>query len=202
MLLGPSPGSADKSESIRMGGPNRPVDSVVTIGRAAGRIYFDSNKGRNGRWDNLRKAGFGKMADATDAADIADALTTLANLDWGNHGDHHAIPDAYLSMGCADVFEVMKQAKPRVVITLVRRTWDALLPFLEEQRGIVAGYVSATGLDCRMLCLPENEACTLLLRSPQHPSRHFFTATHAELIRQEVDYFLNRSSCPMNSENR
>jgi hypothetical protein len=193
MLLGPSPGGADKDETVRPGGANRPMDSEVSIGPCAGRIHFDSNQGRNRRWDRLREAVFGDL-------DHADALTTLANLDWGHNADHRSIPDAYLSMGCASVFEVMKQAKPRVIITLVRRTWDILLPFLESRQAIVPGYASATGLDCRLLRLPENGAQTLLLRSPQHPSRHFFSSDHERQIREEVQHFLNLPDGPMDQE--
>lgn len=189
MLLGPSPGREDNSDDFRPGGPNRPKDSLVSIGPCAGRIHFDSNKGRNGRWNKLREAVFGTM-------DQADALTTLANLDWGNHGDHRTIPDAYLRDGCGNVFEVMKQSKPRVIITLVRRTWDILLPFLESRKTVVPGYTGATGLDCRRLHLPENGACTLLLRSPQHPSRHFFNTNHEQQIRREVEHFLNAPTIP------
>ena len=189
MLVGPSPGREDKYELVRQGGPNRPRNSLVSTGACAGKISFDSNKGRKVRWDLLRWAAFGDMGRA-------DALTTLANLDWGNHGDHRSIPDDYLRMGCGDVFEVMKEAKPRIIITLVRRTWNVLLPFLEEQQTVMPGYISATGLDCRLLRLPENSACTLLLRSPQHPSRHFFNCSHAQRVREEVQHFLNL--CPTN----
>ena len=196
MLIGPSPGKADSTQNAWPGGPNRPLDSGVSIGPSAGRISFDTGRGRNSRWDRLRQAALG-YNESEQALKRADALTTLANLDWGNNADHRCIPDAYLAMGCADVFEVMKQSKPRVIVALVWKVWNILIPFLEQSQTVFSDYPSVAKSDCRLLRLPGTEAPTLILRSPQHPSMPFFTKTHTEQIHSEVEHFLTQSAQPL-----
>lgn len=183
LLIGPSPGRADNDDDVWVGGPNRPIDSRAIIGPNAGDISFNTNKARNNRWDKLREAVFDKMS-------YANALTTLANLDWGHYPDSREIPDAYLKEGCEIVQNIMKKSKPRIIITLVKRTWEVLLPSLAKLQVFDPPYQSVSGLDCRILRLTGNKALTLLMRSPQHPSRHFFNKRHEDKIHYEVKHFL------------
>ena len=169
MLVGPSPGRKDPEEPFAPGGPNRPFDSAPSIGPSAGDIAYRSNKGRNKRWAMLSAAVF-------DQSSHADALTTVANLDWGHNSDHNNIPDQYILDGCHFVYDVMKETKPRVVVTLVIRTWGVLMQFLETSDAATR--------------LPGYTAATLIVRSPQHPSRHFFTQDHANNVAREVRNFL------------
>ena len=124
-----------------------------------------------------------------DNLEYAQALTTLTNLDWGHHADNRTIPEAHLREGCQVIAELMQRTKPRIVVTLVRRTWDILMPYL-RRRFTTLGYVPATGLDSLVFRLPGFDAPTIAVRSPQHPSRHFFTEQHAQLVRDEVQAFL------------
>ncbi|HZR82564.1 MAG TPA: hypothetical protein VFD92_15825 [Candidatus Binatia bacterium] len=182
MLLGPSPGRQDSDDDIWLGGPHRPQDEAACIGPTAGVVRYETNKGRNRRWNMLSEAVFGRL-------DYAQALTSIMNLDWGHHPDSSKIPDAYLRDGCMVVYELMKESRPRVVVTLVRRTWDVFVPFLTT---IVSPepYRRATQLGSVVVRLPNAGAATLVVRAPQHPSRHFFNAGHAELLRAETARFL------------
>ena len=184
MLVGPSPGRKDPEEPFAPGGPNRPFDSVPSIGSDAGAIAYRSNKGRNKRWAMLSAAVF-------DQSSHADALTTVANLDWGHNPDHKSIPDQYLLDGCHFVYGVMKETKPRVVVTLVVRTWEVLMRFLETSDADTVDYRALGQLDACAIRLPGYTAATLIVRSPQHPSRHFFTQDHANAVASEVRNFLD-----------
>ena len=184
MLVGPSPGRKDPDEPFAPGGPNRPFDSVPSIGPEAGAIAYRSNKGRDKRWAMLSAAVF-------DQYSHADALTTVANLDWGHNSDHKSIPDQYLLDGCRFVYGVMKETKPRVVVTLVVRTWRVLMRFLETSDAATVDYRALGPLDACAIRLPGYTAATLIVRSPQHPSRHFFTQNHANDVASEVRHFLD-----------
>lgn len=187
MLCGPSPGRADNAEQAATGGVERPRDVPVYVGKGAGRIDFQSNKARTRRWRDLVFAVFGDEIKA-------DCLTSVTNLDWGRYGNYKDISEFHLREGCATVFEVMQASKPRVVITLVTVTWEHLLDFLVEflsdpslNKQNMAGHPL---LQCRILQLPTCTYPTLLLKSPQHPSRHFFTKAHCEQIAVTVRWFL------------
>jgi hypothetical protein len=183
MLCGPSPGKADKPEHSSAGGLVRPHDVAVRIGQNAGRIDFQSNRARNKRWRDLIYAVFGDEA-------TGDCLTSVANLDWGNFGNHKDIPVAHLEAGCAAVFDVMKASKPFVVITLVTVTWDYLSKYLAEfstrPKATAPTVDGRKPLPCRILHLPDCAHHTLLLKSPQHPSRHFFNDSHCRQIELTV----------------
>jgi hypothetical protein len=186
MLCGPSPGRADGPNQRSLGGPERPRDVPVSIGKESGKIEFESNKGRNKRWQNLVRAVFGD--EETSAS-----LTCVANLDWGNYGDHRDIPTTHFDEGCGTVLKVMQSSQPCVVITLVTVTWDYLAAFLSEffveldlQPPLVEG---RKPLNCRVMQLPGCIHKTLLLKSPQHPSRQFFTNTHCHQIAETVRWF-------------
>ena len=184
LLVGPSPGRKDPEEPLALGGPNRPIDSVPRIGPGAGAIEYLSNKGRNKRWAMLSGAVFGQSSHA-------DTLTTVANLDWGHNSDQKKIPEQHLLDGCHFVYGVMKEAKPRVVVTLVRRTWGVLMRFLETSDAAPVNYRALGQLDACAIRLPGYTAATLMVRSPQHPSRHFFTQDHANAVANEVRNFLD-----------
>ena|SRR5439155_15668333 len=98
----------------------------------------------------------------------ARALTSVANLDWGNHADSRDIPEKYLLEGCEVVLGVMQQSRPRVVITLVRRTWDVFASFITHHARVL-DYTSVTVVDCRLVRLPGLAHDTLVARSPQQP---------------------------------
>lgn len=184
MLVGPSPGRKDPDEPFAPGGPNRPFDSVPSIGPDAGAIAYRSNKGRNKRWAMLSAAVF-------DQSSHADALTTVANLDWGHNPDHKSIPDQYLLDGCRFVYGVMKETKPRVVVTLVVRTWGVLMRFLETSDAATVDYRALGLLDACAIRLPGYTAATLIVRSPQHPSQPYFAQYHANDVASEVRNFLD-----------
>ncbi len=186
MLCGPSPGRADDPAQRSLGGGDRPKDVPVWIGKNAGKIDFQSNKARNKRWRNLVYSVFGDEEQG-------DSLTCVANLDWGNYGNYKDIPVENLKQGPATVLEVMQACQPAVVITLVTLTWDYLEAYLRKFS--VAPDLhppSVEGkkpLKCRVIELPNCNHKTLLLKSPQHPSRHFFTDVHCHQIAATVQWF-------------
>ena len=187
MLVGPSPGCSGSSKDSRPGGPRRPIDSYVHVGCDAGKIEFLENKGRNARWQMLANAAFSR-------AEYASALTTVANLDWGHNADHWRIPESYLNRGCDYVYKVMMQSKPRIVITLVRRTWDVLSLYLSRHAVPFPKPPPDLIQDVIIVRLPRCGFRTLVLRSPQHPSRHFFTHSHAKLIKKTAAWFIRHDS--------
>lgn len=177
---------ASSADSWR-GGPRRPIDSHAYVGRDAGKIDYSTNKGRNARWQMLAAAAFRRTEHAL-------ALTTVTNLDWGHNADHRRIPESYLSRGCDYVFDVMLQSKPRIVITLVRRTWDVLSTYLARHAESFPAPPTDLIQDFIVVRLPRCGFRTLVLRSPQHPSRHFFTRSHASLIKRTVTWFTRNDS--------
>lgn len=182
MLVGPSPGRQDTDSDIWPGGPGRPWDEVATVGASAGVVDFGTNRARNARWNMLSEAVFGD-------AGCARALTCVANLDWGHHSDHKHIPIDFLEQGCEVVAELIRTTKARVVITLVRRTWEVLAPYLTRNHESVQ-YAAATELDACVIRFAGSDASTIVIRSPQHPSRHFFNSHHAATLHKEVQAFL------------
>jgi hypothetical protein len=187
MLVGPSPGGVRSATDSWSGGPRRPIDSHAYVGRDAGKIIYSTNKGRNARWQMLAAAAFTRP-------DYASALTTVTNLDWGNNSDHTTIPESYLNRGCEYVFNVMAQSKPRIVITLVRKTWDVLTTYLSRHKILFPAPPKDLIQDLTVVTLPRCGFKTLVLRSPQHPSRHFFTRSHADLIKRTVAWFIRNDT--------
>lgn len=186
LLCGPSPGRADDNEQRSLGGGERPKDVPVRIGGDTCKIEFQSNKGRTKRWRSLVYAVF-------DDEKQGDSLTCVGNLDWGHYGNHRDIPPANLEQGPATVLEVMKVSQPCVVVTLVTVTWDYLEAYLREffeasqsQPPTIEGKKS---LKYRVMNLPDCPHKTLLLKSPHHPSRHFFTDIHCRQIKDTVKWF-------------
>jgi hypothetical protein len=185
MLCGPSPGAPDDENDVWPGGPNCPLDSNVTIGLGSCPFVFATNKARNARWLKLACA-------ATGEQNRAEALSCLVNLDWGHHANNADIPEQYLKDGCRRVLDMMEEAQPRVVITLVERTWWTLTDFLEKDRVPNFPEPNAELLHEPPLVIqiPGAKHRTVVLKSPQHPSRHFFNDTHAAKITAAVQWFL------------
>ncbi len=184
MLCGPSPGKKDTADNIWSGEPGRPIDEKVRIGHDAGRINLAANRARNARWRKLASSACG-------SEDIANCLTAVANLDWRHYPDHRKIPQDYLRDGCHTVLEIMRKSKPRVVITLVKITWNYLSDYLDQFCVSEALTSDEYSLQVRIVHLPECLHKTLLLKSPQHPSRPFFTDAHCLAIEKTVERFLD-----------
>lgn len=181
MLVGPSPGRADDSNDRWPGGPGRPIDEIASVGPHASALQFDTNRGRNRRWSMLYEAVFGRT-------DYAAALTSLVNLDWGHYSDAKTIPEDYLQAGCRVVYDLILLSRPRIVLALTKTTWSILTPFLASHAEAVHQHVSIADLDCLRVRLPGGAADSLVIRAPQHPSRHWFTAEHAARVAAEAAY--------------
>ena len=181
VLIGPSPGPQD-SGLPAPGGSGRPWDSKITIGVSPGEVYFKSNSGRKVNWQRLARAVIGEPQHAK-------ALVAVANLDWANSSRQGDLDRGALWSGCADVFEVLLQARPRVALALTRETWETFAEFLKRK----IGGSTRLSADSLTFLLPGTDAPMLLLRSPQHPS-HPMTDTHFEKVRAEVTRFLKATT--------
>ncbi|MBT4171116.1 MAG: hypothetical protein HOE05_23485, partial [Rhodospirillaceae bacterium] len=163
LMCGPSPGAADVENDVWQGGPNRPVDEQPSIGPFAGQINFSTNRSRNEKFMTLATECF------QGSRKYAAALTALVNLDWGHNANSKIIPDDYLRLGCGFVFDVLRDCRPRVILTMANtpgRTWDHLRNHLScYSTGLIQ-----TKLENMVVKFPEVSFCTLLLKSPITPS--------------------------------
>ena len=164
VMCGPSPGRADRPDDIWPGGPNRPVDEKPTIGPGAGIIEFDTNTRRNDAFMKVASTCF------QGSRYNANALTARVNLDWGHNPNAAEINHEYLKAGCSVVFDIMRECRPRVVLTMAGAggvTWLHLSNYLQDHsKGSVAA-------DCDNMII-ELDDCpfsTLVVKTTLHPSR-------------------------------
>lgn len=175
----------DKGQKRWRGGADCPWDSEVTIGAGSCVFDFDSNTARNARWLMLARAALGSQK-------AAEALSSVVNLDWGHCADSSKIPEGNLKAGCPRVLKMMKQAQPRVVVTLVARTWWVLKDFLKDYE--VASFqkpqTELLSEPPMVIQIPGVKHRTVILKSPHHPSWHYFTEARAAQVKKAVEWFL------------
>jgi hypothetical protein len=188
LLLGPSPGRADRNQQTWRGGLSRPFDSGVSISSDSGRIEFKGNPARNRRWNLL-------TSTITSSEKKAFALTTIANLDWGHNPDAGAISLKTLEAGCPIVWDFAATTKPRVVVVLHWKTWEVFSNFLLAKKsgesllgnfGIQPAPIRIRIVGC--------DFESLVIKSPQHPSRHFFQKKHAAYLHRQTRKWLMKDS--------
>jgi hypothetical protein len=183
-LVGPSPGRSDPGQDVWRGGKLRPADSKVSIGRDSGTIEFEGNPARNMRWNLLTKTVLGSKPKAS-------ALTTVANLDWGHNGTSGDIPQANLKAGCPVVWDFLSSTKPRIIVVMVWATWTVFSDFIitKKHGAMIPGKFGGQPSPIQVR-LENCDFDSLVIKAPQHPSRHFFKAKHAEYLRRQFETWL------------
>jgi hypothetical protein len=188
MICGPSPGREDDPKKKWRGGPNRPNDQKVRIGQSVAGFDFQTNKGRNTRWLNLAKS-------VLVTEEKAKALASVANLDWGHNPSQYAINQKLLELGCETVFSLMKRSKPRVIVVLGVRTWNVISRFVQDKDYVIPVQDAPDWLTRKpfVIQIPGSRFRSLLLKAPQHPSRHFFNDEHCRRINRAVKWFVEKA---------
>jgi hypothetical protein len=140
------------------------VDEKPTIGPGAGILEFDTNTRRNDAFMKVASTCF------QGSRYNANALTARVNLDWGHNPNAAEINHEYLKAGYSVVFDIMRECRPRVVLTMAGAggvTWLHLSNYLQDHsKGSVAA-------DCDNMII-ELDDCpfsTLVVKTTLHPSR-------------------------------
>ncbi len=191
VLLGPSPGKKGPRETSR---GDRAWDCSPTIGLEQQEIQFSDGKQRNPRFAKIAHAGFGTHGND----EMPKRLTALMNLDGKNAPDASQIESSDLCRGCQTVYDLLVQAKPRVVIVLSFAAWNPFSNFLKSKGA--ASFASPPAFPngrslyaVTLKLAPEIPFSTLFVKSRQHPSMPFFKiGVDDEAIRRTVDSFLTK----------
>jgi hypothetical protein len=185
IICGPSPGKEDKGKVKKRGGDGRKKTNSKTIGKNV----FDINwkgKARVARWNRLCNALIGEE-------DCIRSLTALLNLDWGNNSNSSNIPKTYLELGFSKyVWPLIIEAKPKILVALTNRVWDVMRNEILKHRVNYTVPSNKLTREPIFFRIPGSDFISVLIKTQNHPSRHFFTDKHIKEISGFTDWFLSQ----------
>jgi hypothetical protein len=134
----------------------------------------------------------------------ADKLYVFANFDWMNNGNERNVLRERMFAGSKAVIEVLEACKSRIIITLTRKSNDALYESLlkskYELRKIsydimisIPGGKFHRAIDIATIHGNGKLNNTVIVRSPQHPNR-FLNKEHARDCAKGIKEALNSLS--------
>jgi hypothetical protein len=116
--------------------------------------------------------------------DAARHLTALWNLDWGHYPNATQIPPANLTLGIAVIRDLITQVRPRIIVMLTNKVADTLLGAWSAERIVMNPVESRLSYTPHEARFPQVDFPTLLIKPPNHPSRHFLTDTKISLVEE------------------
>jgi hypothetical protein len=145
--------------------------------------FNDRHRKRKERWNKL-------LGTAFDADEEARALTALFNLDWGHQANASQVPPAYLRLGCEVVWKCLIEVRPRIIIAVTKNVFETFHEFLSSRTDSALTPLDPTQPKSFIFTIPGANFATLCARSPNHPSRHWLTASMIESVKARIRCFL------------
>lgn len=182
-LIGPSKGQASEGKTSQPGGPDRPDGDQMAIGYFQ---HFNWHGSRTDRWRRLSHALLG-------GAQYVDYLTAVLNLDWSHNPNEKTVPDTNLHAGFAQhVWPTIIRVKPRLLCALTNRVWEIVGPTVQRLAVQFPACPVLLPREPIFFRLPNSDFVSMLIKSHNHPSRHFLTDTDIQQLGMACAWFLQQ----------
>jgi hypothetical protein len=153
------------------------VPDAGGLGCGIGLCPFDTTPGRSRRWAKLITACVGSEP-------VARHLTALWNLDWGHEPNERNVPPEFLSAGLEDILSLIAQARPRLVVPLSNRVAQVIRAGLVARNVTLNPVASHLTFPAYEVSFPRIGFPSVVIKPPNHPSRHFLTDTKIALVEE------------------